>query len=68
MSREYLSGVALVKKSGNDIKVLSTPSGVGDSTQVSAEGTGVYKPLSQWMKDLEDLKAKVAELEGKSQS
>lgn len=56
MTTYYHSGVALVKKSGNDIHVVETPTGIGDMLPVVAEGSVVPRVLRKRFADVVNVK------------
>lgn len=52
MDREYLEGVALVKKSGGKLHIVHGPRGVADTTPVIASGTTVPRMLKDRFADV----------------
>lgn len=56
MDREYLEGVALVKKSGGKMHIVHGPRGVADKTPVTASGTTVPRMLKDRFADVVNVK------------
>lgn len=52
MDREYLEGVALVKKSGGKLHIVHGPRGVADTTPVIASGTTIPRMLKDRFADV----------------
>ena len=56
MTTYYHSGVALAKKSGKDIHIVETPTGIGDMLPVIAEGSDVPRMLKDRFADVVNVK------------